>query len=212
MSDPERPSSDGTILQKYRKRKSQFCSPGVSSPVEFLGARGRSLRFHSAFGPAFPSHQRALKTFCYFAYRRNPLYQYGGCVMTDRLLVTASTIAVQLNCKKRHVHTLRKRGELSTIKIAGVFLYPRDAASQYIQDNMVKKCPEKTPAPSCLSTNTVVASTTTVGQKKAVVTNEARSRTILRKLKSHSKTILTESVKKTIPLNQANPLPPQEST
>ena len=104
-------------------------------------------------------------------------------------LLTGKQVAEQLGLTSdRTVRSIRETGKLAYIKVAGRYMYPRDAVDQFIQDNTVMPCQDNTQGQSSNPTNVAVVSSTSTTLKTDAATKKARGRAISEKLKKLSQT------------------------
>jgi len=104
-------------------------------------------------------------------------------------LLTGKQVAEQLGLTSdRTVRSIRETGKLAFIKVAGRYMYPRDAVDQFIQDNTVMPCQDNTQGQSSNPTNVAVASSTSTMLKTDAATKKARGRAISAQLKKLSQT------------------------
>lgn len=100
-------------------------------------------------------------------------------------LLTAEMFAKALGISLRSVRTLREQNKVSSLKVSGTWMYPREAIDEFIEQNVRKSCQDQTGAlTSNISRN--AASITSVGPKKVEPGNEARGQRILERLKNSS--------------------------
>ena len=100
------------------------------------------------------------------------------------LLVTASTIAVELDSPVKAIHTLRKKGQLEAVKVGKKFMFPTDAAKNFIQSQVFKPCPDQEPPQPSKEIKSAEIFSTSTGQKTDAAANEARLQGMKKKLKS----------------------------
>ena len=62
------------------------------------------------------------------------------------LLISDKDVAAQLGVSKRSIRTLRNQGKLRAVKVAGCWMYPRDAAETFIRENLerAESCQDET--------------------------------------------------------------------
>jgi excisionase family DNA binding protein len=101
---------------------------------------------------------------------------------TKKRIINASTLAAQLGSTKPAIDRLRRKGELPEMKIGRTFMFPEDAAEQYIETKRLKSCQDQNLSQNSSKTNGVAALTpSTTTTKMASGDNEARVNALFKK-------------------------------
>lgn len=106
--------------------------------------------------------------------------------MPDRpQLLTDKQAARELGVTVRTIRTLREKKQIAYVRVAGRYMYPREAPAQYIQQNTVQPCHDQTKDHASASKE-VGQTTTFDGQKPDAAVSAARAQRIAEKLKACS--------------------------
>ncbi len=124
---------------------------------------------------------------------------------TGPLLISDAEIAARLGVQVRSIRTLREQGRLRAIKVAGKWMYPRDAADAFIREEMERadKCRDEIEDRASYS-GANADSGTSAPTKPDVPDGKARAQRIAQRLKASSRSSFDErsdTVPRVIPKN-----------